>query len=46
MREKNSNEAVVMGLGFGHGETLEVIHQSGEEFGRYSGYRLKRTSAE
>ncbi len=42
----SDTEAVVMGLGFGHGETLEVFHQSGEEFGRYSGYRLKRTSAE
>lgn len=39
-------EAVVMGLGFGHGETLEVVHQSDEEFARYAGYKLKRTAAE
>lgn len=42
----SDTEAVVMGLGFGTGETLEVIQQSGEEFGRYSGYRLKRTATE
>lgn len=42
----SDTEAIVTGLGVGAGETLEVIHQSGEEFGHFSGYRLKRTSAE
>lgn len=42
----SDTEAVVMGLGFGAGETLEVIPEPGEEFGYYSGYRLKRTSTE
>lgn len=42
----SDTEAIVTGLGVGAGETLEVIHQSGEEFGQFSGYRLKRTSAE
>ncbi len=40
----SDTEAVVTGLGVGAGETLEVIHQSGEEFGQFSGYKLKRTS--
>ncbi len=42
----SDTEAIVTGLGVGAGETLEVIHQSGEEFGHFSGYRLKRTSPE
>lgn len=42
----SDTEAVVMGLGFGTGETLEVIHERNEEFAYYSGYRLKRTSPE
>ncbi len=42
----SDTEAIVTGLGVGAGETLEVIHQSGEEFGQFSGYRLKRTSTE
>lgn len=46
LKPLSDSEAVVMGLGFGAGETLEVIHQSGEEFGQFSGYRLKRTSTE
>lgn len=40
----SDTEAVVRGVGFGTGETLEVIQRSGEEFGRYAGYVLKRTS--
>ncbi len=46
LKPLSDTEAIVMGLGFGAGETLEVIHQSGEEFGQFSGYRLKRTSTE
>lgn len=46
LKPLSDTEAVVMGLGSGTGETLEVIHQSGEEFGQFSGYRLKRTSTE
>ena len=46
LKPLSDTEAVVMGLGFGSGETLEVIQQSGEEFGQFSGYRLKRTSTE
>ncbi len=42
----SDTEAVVMGVGFGAGETLDVIQQSDEEFGRYAGYILKRTSKE
>lgn len=42
----SDTEAVVRGVGFGTGETLEVIQRSGEEFGRYAGYVLKRTSTE
>lgn len=46
LKPLSDTEALVMGLGFGTGETLQVIQQSGEEIGRYSGYRLKRTSTE
>lgn len=46
LKPLSDTEAIVMGLGFGTGETLEVIHQSGEEFGQFSGYRFKRTSTE
>ncbi|MFO0699978.1 MAG: serine hydrolase domain-containing protein [Nitrospira sp.] len=44
LKPLSDTEAVVMGLGVGTGETIEVIQQSGEEFGHFSGYRLKRTS--
>ncbi len=42
----SDTEATVMGIGPWGGETLEVIRQSGEELGRFSGYLLKRTSTQ
>ena len=40
----SDTEALVMGLGAGGGETVEVFQQAGEEVLGYSGYMLKRTS--
>lgn len=40
----SDREAIVMGLGYGAGETVEVLEGVGEEIFQYSGYRLKRTS--
>lgn len=42
----SDTEAVVMGFGFAAGETVEVVQQAGEEVLQYSGYQLKRISAE
>lgn len=42
----SDTEAIVMGLGMGAGETVEVLQEAGEEIVRYSGYRLRRTSTE
>ncbi len=40
----SETEAAVRGIGFGLGETIEVIQEGGEERVRYAGYVLKRTS--
>lgn len=40
----SDTEAVVMGLGFGSGETVEVLPQAGEETLTYSGHKLKKIS--
>lgn len=42
----SATEATVRGIGFGAGETIEIIKEAGEERLRYAGYLLKRTSAE
>ena len=42
----SDTEAIVMGLGMGAGETVEVRQEAGEEIVRYSGSRLRRTSTE
>ncbi|MDR4469681.1 MAG: beta-lactamase family protein [Nitrospira sp.] len=42
----SDTEAIVMGLGYGDGETVEVLQEAEQEILHYSGYRLKRTSTE
>ena len=42
----SDTEAIVMGLGYGAGETVDVLQEAGEEILTYSGYRLKRASTE
>ncbi len=38
----SETEATVRGVGFGLGETIDVVHEGGEERLRYAGYVLKR----
>lgn len=42
----SETEAIVRGIGFGLGETIDVVHEGGEERLRYAGYVLRRTSSE
>ncbi len=38
----NEQEAIIHGLGRGKGDTLQAIHQNGEELLNYSGFLLRR----